>query len=98
VATDLDLSIRTKGEAEVSEEGAITVSSKRIGEIVRELPDAPVTVTVKESKVNLKCANDRFHSGREPGGFSQLPQMEAGKAMSSPPRPWRKACGARPTP
>ena len=48
VATDLDISIRTKGEASVSEEGSITVPAKRIGEIVRELPDADVKVkTVK---------------------------------------------------
>ena len=34
VATDLDLSIKTRGEAEVEKEGAITVPAKRIGEIV----------------------------------------------------------------
>ena len=85
VATDLDISIRTRGEASVDTPGSITVPSKRIGEIVRELPDATVKVTVKDSKVKLACGNGSFTIvGMDPEDFPQLPQVDVEKRVSLP--------------
>ncbi len=92
VATDLDISIRTRGEASVDEEGSITVPAKRIGEIVRELPDADVKVTVKDSKVKLTCANGSFTIiGMDPEDFPQLPQVDAEKRAGLPSAVLEKA-------
>jgi len=85
VATDLDISIRTKGEASVGEEGSITVPAKRIGEIVRELPDAEVKVAVSNTKVTLKCENGSYTIvGLDPEDFPQLPQLDAEKMVNLP--------------
>jgi len=47
--TDLEVGLKTNCEAQVDEPGAITVSGKKIFEIVKSLPDAK-TVTFKEDK------------------------------------------------
>ncbi len=85
IATDLDISIRTRGEAEVDEPGSVTVPAKRIGEIVRELPNADVKVAVKNSKVKLACGNGSYTLlGMDPEDFPQLPQVDADKMVSLP--------------
>jgi DNA polymerase-3 subunit beta len=85
VATDLDISIRTRGEARVDEAGSITVPAKRMGEIVRELPDADVKVSVKDAKVTLSCGNGKYTIvGLDPEDFPQLPQVDADKMVSLP--------------
>jgi DNA polymerase-3 subunit beta len=83
VATDLDLSIKTRGEAEVAAEGRITVPAKRIGEIVRELPaDATVKVAVSGTKVKLNYGNGSSTIiGLDSEDFPQLPQIDAEKMI-----------------
>ncbi len=85
VATDLDISIRTRGEAQVDAPGTITVPAKRIGEIVRELPDADVKVAVKDARVKLTCGNGSYTIvGLDPEDFPQLPQVDAEKMVTLP--------------
>ncbi len=48
-ATDLDIGIRFQAEGEVTEEGNITVPAKRFSDIIRELPDGEVLITVKKN-------------------------------------------------
>jgi DNA polymerase-3 subunit beta len=85
VATDLDISIRTRGEAEVTEPGSITIPAKRVGEIVRELPDADIKIVVKDAKVKLTCGNGSFTIvGLDPEDFPQLPQVDADKMVALP--------------
>ena len=48
-ATDLDIGIIYCSKAEVIEEGNITVPAKRFADIVRELPDGEITITVKKN-------------------------------------------------
>ncbi len=92
VATDLDISIRTRGEAEVTETGSITIPAKRVGEIVRELPDADVKVAVKDAKVKLSCGNGSFTIvGLDPEDFPQLPQVDAEKMVVLPTETLEKA-------
>jgi DNA polymerase-3 subunit beta len=83
MATDLDISIRTKGEAEVKTAGSVTVPAKRIGEIVRELPDTDVHVELKDKKIHLACGNGSFVIVcMDPEDFPQLPQVDADKTVS----------------
>jgi DNA polymerase-3 subunit beta len=85
VATDLDISIKTRGEADVKETGTITVPAKRIGEIVRELPDADIQVDVKGTKIKLSCGNGNYSIvGLESDDFPQLPQIDADRMVSLP--------------
>lgn len=92
VATDLDISIRTRGEASVSGTGAITIPAKRLGEIVRELPSADVKVDVKGQKMTLACGEGSFGIvGMDPEDFPQLPQVDADRMVSLPTETLEKA-------
>jgi len=60
-ATDLDMAVSTEVTADVDGQGAITVPAKKLGEIVRELPSAPVKVSASgEQRVQLECSRAKF--------------------------------------
>jgi len=48
-ATDLDIGIVYQAKAEVIEEGHITVPAKRFADIIRELPEGEVVITVRKN-------------------------------------------------
>jgi DNA polymerase-3 subunit beta len=59
--TDLDMAVSTEVTADVESQGAITVPAKKLAEIVRELPSAPVRMSaVGEQKITLECGRSRF--------------------------------------
>jgi DNA polymerase-3 subunit beta len=56
-ATDLEVGARVSVPARVTDKGAVTVSARKLGEIVKELPGAPVSLKTQEnSGVTLRCA------------------------------------------
>ena len=62
VATDLDLTVVALVEAQVEEEGRITLPSKTLNEIVSKLGDKLITFEMPEgeSTVNITCQNSKF--------------------------------------
>src|SRR5450432_4290126 len=59
--TDLDMAVSTELMADVDVQGAITIPAKKLVEIVRELPSAPVKISVSgEQKVTLECSRSKF--------------------------------------
>ena len=78
--TDLDMAVSTELLAEVETQGAITVPAKKLGEIVRELPGAPIRVSaVGEQKVVLECSRSRFRLlGLPRDEFPSFPAIEFG--------------------
>ena len=54
-ASDLDISITTKFDAEVEETGSAVVMAKLFGDIIRKLPDESITVE-KESEVSVRVS------------------------------------------
>ncbi|MDQ3698124.1 MAG: DNA polymerase III subunit beta [Gemmatimonadota bacterium] len=59
--TDLDIAVSTEVVADVDTEGAITVPAKKLSEIARELPAAPVKISASgEQRVTLECSRSRF--------------------------------------
>lgn len=59
--TDLDIGVSTEVLADVEAPGAITVPAKKLVEIVRELPPAPVKLgAAGEQRVTLECGRSRF--------------------------------------
>jgi DNA polymerase-3 subunit beta len=59
--TDLDIAVTTEVAAEVETAGAITIPAKKLSEIARELPPAPVKVaTAGEQRVSLDCGRSHF--------------------------------------
>src|SRR4030081_3924414 len=59
--TDLDIAVSTEVMADVDAAGAVTVPAKKLSEIARELPPAPVKIAaVGEQRVTLECGRSRF--------------------------------------
>ncbi|MFN8668200.1 MAG: DNA polymerase III subunit beta [Gemmatimonadaceae bacterium] len=59
--TDLDIGVSTEVLADVESPGAITVPAKKLSEIVRELPPAPVKLAAAgEQRITLECGRSRF--------------------------------------
>ena len=84
MATDLEIGIRMKVEGAITEEGTITVSAKKLGDIVKELPnDKPVNLaTTANDRVEITCGDGVYKIIGMPGDeFPQLPSVE-GNAVS----------------
>lgn len=59
--TDLDIAVSTEVAAEVESSGAVTIPAKKLSEIARELPPAPVKIAaVGEQRITLECGRSRF--------------------------------------
>jgi DNA polymerase-3 subunit beta len=59
--TDLDIAVSTEIAADVEAPGAVTIPAKKLSEIARELPPAPVKIAaVGEQRITLECGRSRF--------------------------------------
>ena len=84
IATDLEIGIKIKVDGEVKEEGAITVSAKKLVEVVKALPvEKPIDlVTTAAHSVEITCGTGVYKIiGMPDEEFPQLPSVE-GDALS----------------
>ena len=86
IGSDKDISIETKVEANVIESGNIVVDAKILGEIVRKLPNAEVTISTEENNILkiecLKSVFDLIHMNAEE--FPSLPTIDVDKVFDIP--------------
>lgn len=75
---DLEIGIECFIDADIIEEGAVVLSSRIFGEIVRRLPDSEVLIECKENNVVvIECENSYFEiKGLAASGFPALPLVE----------------------
>lgn len=75
--TDLDIAVSTEVSADVETLGAITIPAKKLSEIARELPPAPVKIgAVGEQRVTLECGRSKFKLlGLPRDEFPTFPQV-----------------------
>lgn len=61
-ATDFDLTIITQTDAQIKEEGKITLPAKTLGEIVSRIPEGLVNfkLNTETNIVNISCKNTKF--------------------------------------
>jgi DNA polymerase-3 subunit beta len=60
-ATDLEVGIKSLHPANVSEPGGLTVSAKKLFEIIRELPDETIDIAATtNSYLEIRCVRSRF--------------------------------------
>ncbi len=59
-ASNLDMSIETTLDVSSGEEGSAVVSARFFSDIVRKLPNAIVSVSLDEGKLNVKCLGSDF--------------------------------------
>ena len=76
--TDLDVSITTNCEAEVSVEGSVCVQAKKLFEIIRALPEAAVEIKCGENdQVSIICERSRFKMlGQPKANFPEIPEFK----------------------
>jgi DNA polymerase-3 subunit beta len=80
--TDLDISVSTKIDAEVTEKGGVTVSGKRMGEIIKELPPGEVQMIVKKNKVSVDSGKGSYQlMGMEKDEYPELPEVNKKREM-----------------
>lgn len=97
VATDLDLTVIALVDAQVEEEGKITLPSKTLNEIVSKLGDKLITfeMTEGETSVNITCQNSKFDiigisASEFPPEFSNI-QLNEDEGFEIEIRPFVKA-------
>lgn len=85
-ATDLDVSLVCGCPAQVVEEGAVTLSAKKLYEIVRSLPESEVSLKLeKDAWTRIRCERTEFRmAGLPREDFPTLPDGRAGRAVEIP--------------
>lgn len=80
---NLETGIVTQVEAGVTEPGAIVLSARLFGEIIRRLPDDVVSVTTDGSKVHIVCGPTSFDiMGSSAEEFPELPTVNEGNSLT----------------
>jgi DNA polymerase-3 subunit beta len=82
-ATDLEVGIRGIHAAEVETPGGVTVSAKKLFEIVRELPDEPIHIVTTENQyLDIHCARSHFVlAGTSAEEYPSLPEFSPGRTV-----------------
>ena len=76
LATDLEVSLRSRCTAEVAAEGAVTVPAKKLYEVVRALPETEILIR-QEAKGSVKVAADSFDSRMQTLPREDFPTLAA---------------------
>jgi DNA polymerase-3 subunit beta len=59
--TDLDIAVSTTVAADIDAEGSVTLPAKKLADIARELPSAPIRITAAgEQRVSIECGRSKF--------------------------------------
>lgn len=77
IATDLEVGMKSSYPAKVSKEGRITVSAKKLYEIIKELPEQEIHFSTRENDwVDLRCGKAHFNLvGLSPEEFPFFPSI-----------------------
>lgn len=83
-ATNLEIGSQTAFPIQTVDSGAITIPAKKLFEILRELPDAPVTLTVDDKNwVTIDCLKATFRlAGLPQTDFPALPALAEAQELS----------------
>ncbi len=86
-ATDLEIGLRGSYPATIHDEGKITLSAKKLYEVVREVPDGDVTLQTEENHWTvIKAGKSHFKMrGLSPDDFPSIPEFEEKKLVSLDP-------------
>lgn len=89
--TDLDVGLRTSLPAEVLKPGATALSAKKLYEIAKELPEAPIELQADaEQQVTIRCQRSNFRmKGLPKEEFPSLPDNRGDGEIRLEPRVFR---------
>ncbi|MDQ8147808.1 MAG: DNA polymerase III subunit beta, partial [Gemmatimonadota bacterium] len=93
--TDLDIAVSTEVTADVDAVGAITIPARKLSEIARELPAAPVRITATgDQRITLECGRSKFKLlGLPKSEFPSFPAINFDKALKIPSGDLQKLIG-----
>ena len=79
IGTDLDVTIRCETEAEIKTPGSMCVQARKLFDIARVLPDAPVNFRKEENDwVTVKCERSNFRiAGVDREQFPEVPSFKS---------------------
>lgn len=83
-ATDLEIGVRSNFKSEIFDEGRITVSAKKLFEIIRELPDREIIFTSKENCwIEIKCEKSIFNLvGLSSDEYPKFPEIKSDNLLN----------------
>ncbi len=83
---NMETAITYEIEAEVTEAGECVIPAKLFGDIIRRLPEGPVTVVVDENyKVSIRAGYASFTISAEPAeDYPELPEVGGGRNVCIP--------------
>jgi DNA polymerase-3 subunit beta len=85
-ATDLDISVTSKVNGTVSEEGKIAVPARKIAEIVKSLAGDEVRLEAEGERLTVICGKSKFVvNARSADDFPKLPRQESKTAFPIDP-------------
>src|SRR5262249_36597465 len=87
LATDLEVGLRSKCEAQVSKSGSLTLPAKKFYEIITSLPETDIRIV--EDKGGVKVAADKFDSRMQTlprEDFTTLPDSSGAAAKATLPK------------
>lgn len=78
IGTDLDVTLRCETEAEIKIKGSMCVGARKLFDIARVLPDAPVEFRKEENNwATVKCERSNFRiAGVERESFPEVPSFK----------------------
>lgn len=82
-ATDLEVGIRGSQPAKVLKPGALTISARKLYDIVRELPDEAIQLeATPNAYLDIRCGRSRFTlAGTDAEEYPSLPDFAPGKMV-----------------
>jgi DNA polymerase-3 subunit beta len=82
-ATDLEVGIRGAQPAKVQKPGVLTISARKLYDIVRELPDEPISLeATSNAYLDLRCGRSRFTlAGTDAEEYPSLPDFAPGRMV-----------------
>jgi DNA polymerase-3 subunit beta len=77
--TDLDVTLRCEAEAEIKTPGSMCVGARKLFEIARVLPDAPVSFSKEENNwATVRCERSNFRiAGIDRQSFPEVPSFKS---------------------
>ncbi|MBE6052687.1 MAG: DNA polymerase III subunit beta [Clostridium sartagoforme] len=86
IGSDMDVSIETKVNADIQEEGMLVIDSRIFGEIIRKLPNSEVTIETLENEImQITCEKSVFNLVYMNGeDYPEVPQINENLSVEVP--------------
>jgi len=85
-ASDLEVTIRAQAQAQVKQQGSVTLPAAKLHDIARSLPEAEVSFKLEDRNVmTIKCGRTRYKiSGQPKDDFPGFPEIKAASGVKLP--------------